>query len=120
MMQLEKKFTKEEFVELYNKNSVTDLAKKLGFTRQTIILMARKYGLPHKKIGGGEIRKKYKTAKVNIKELESLYRTMKTVDLAKKFNISATTLVKILKEHGVEMKKPGGQGIRERKLIVEG
>lgn len=116
-MILEEKYTKEEFTKLYNENSVTDLAKKLGYSRQTIILMAKKYGLPHKK-KGGEVRK-HKTIKVSVGELETLYRTTKTVDLARRFNVSVSTLVKILKQHGIEMKKPG-LGIRERKIIVEG
>lgn len=116
-MILEEKFTREEFTKLYNENSVTDLAKKLGYSRQTIILMAKKYGLPHKK-KGGEVRK-HKTITVNVKELELLYKTTRTVDLAKRFNVSVATLVKILKQHGIKMKKPGW-GTRERKLVVEG
>ncbi|MDY6396080.1 MAG: hypothetical protein SPL29_06630 [Bacteroidales bacterium] len=115
-MELEKRYTKEEFTRIYNANSVTDLAKKLGYSRQTIIAMAKKYGLPHKK-NGGDVRK-HKTIKISVKELEELYRKTRTIDLAKRFNVSVATLVKILKQHGIEMKKPGW-GTRERKLVVE-
>lgn len=115
-MILEKLFSREEFTKLYKENSVTDLAKKLGYSRQTIIAMARKYGLPHKP-KGGEVRK-HKTITINVKELERLYKTTRTVDLAKRFNVSVATLVKILKQHNIEIKKPGW-GVRERKLVVE-
>lgn len=115
-MKLEKMFSKEEFIKLYNENSVTDLAKKLGFSRQTIIIMARKYGLPHKP-KGGEVRK-HKTITIGVKELEHLYRTTRTTDLAKRFGVSVATLVKILKQHNIEIKTPGW-GVRARKLVVE-
>lgn len=111
------RFTKEEFIDMYNKNTVTDLCKTLKVSRPTIIGLARKYNLPYKK-NGGEIRK-HKTVKIEVKELERLYKTMRTKDLAKRLNLSVTTLVKILKEHGIEIKK-AGFGYRERKIIVEG
>ena len=116
-MYLEKIMTKEEFIKKYNSMTVTDFAKEVGVTRQVIVKMARKYSLPYKK-NGGEIRKK-KAIKISIEELKRLYLTTRTSELAKQFNVSVATLVRILKEHGVEMKKPGW-GIRERKIIVEG
>ena len=108
--------SKKEFIDLYNKNTVTDLAKKFRVSRQTVILLARKYNLPHKP-NGGAIRK-HKTITIGVKEFEHLYKTTRTKDLAKKFRVSITTLVKIAKENGIEMKKPGW-GIRERKLIIK-
>ena len=114
---LEKKYTKEEFIDLYNKNSVTDLAKKMRVSRQTIVVMAKKYGLPHKKRGGD--KRPHKTIKIDVKELERLYRTTRTKDLAKKLKISITTLVKIVKENGIPVKTVS-DGIRNRKIIVEG
>lgn len=114
---LEKKYTKEEFVDLYNKNSVTELAKKMRVSRQTIIVMAKKYGLPHKK-KGGDVRP-HKTIKIDVKDLERLYRTTKTKDLAKKLKVSITTLVKIIKQNGITVKEKGFS-VRDRKIIVEG
>ena len=111
------KFSKEDFEQMYKENSVTDLAKKLKVSRQTVVSMAKKYGLPQKP-KGGEVRK-HKTIKIDVKELERLYRTMTTQDLAKKLRVSVTTLVKIVKENGIELKKQG-YGVRFRKVIVEG
>lgn len=114
---LEIKYSKEDFVKMYKENSVTDLAKKLRVSRQTIIAMARKYNLPHKP-KGGEIRK-HKTITIDIKELEKLYKTTKTKILAKRLKVSVATLVKILKQHGIQMKTQANS-VRDRKLIVEG
>lgn len=114
---LEKKYTKQEFVDLYKQNSVTDLAKIMKVSRQTVITMAKKYGLPHKP-NGGEFRK-HKTIKIDVKELEHLYRTTKTRVLAKKLGISITTLVKIVKQNGIKLKDQSS-GIRDRKILVEG
>lgn len=111
------KYDKEDFIKLYNENSVTNLAKKFRVSRPTVILMAKKYGLPHKK-KGGDVRK-CKTIKIDVKELERLYRTNTSKELAKRFKISVTTLVKLIKSNGIELKKPGF-GVRERKIIVEG
>lgn len=113
---LEKKYTKEEFINLYKRYSVTELAKLAKVSRQTVIVMAKKYGLPHKK-NGGDVRK-HKAIKIDIKDLEHLYRTTKTKDLAKRFRVSIATLVKILKQHGVKMKTQA-DSIRDRKIVVE-
>lgn len=115
---LEKKYTKEEFVKLYNEYTTTDLVKITKCCRATIIDMARKYGLPCKK-HGHQKGKGIKTIHISVKELENLYNTTRTIDLAKRFGISVATLVKIVKQNGIELKKPGW-GLRERKIIVEG
>ena len=109
--------TKEEFTNKYNSMTLGDFARESGVSKQTIARQARKYGLPHKKRGGV---KPQKTVTIGIEELKRLYFTTKTSDLAKRLNVCVATLVKILKEHGVEMKRPGGKGIRKRKLVVEG
>lgn len=114
---LESKYTKDEFIDLYKNNSVTDLAKMMRVSRQTVISMAHKYGLPHKP-KGGEIRK-HKTITIDVKELEKLYKTTKTKVLAKRLKVSVATLVKILKQHGIQMKTQANS-VRDRKLIVEG
>lgn len=109
--------TKEEFTSKYNSMSLGEFAKEQNCSKQTIARQARKYGLPYKKRGG---KKPFKTVTIGIEELKSLYFTTKTSDLAKRLNVCVATLVKILKEHGVEMKRPGGKEIRKRKLVVEG
>ena len=110
------KYDKDAFIKLYNENSVTNLAKMLKVSRATVIAMAKKYSLPHKK-NGGDIRR-HKAIKIDIKELEHLYRTTKTKDLAKRFRVSITTLVKIIKENGIKVKEKGFS-VRDRKIIVE-
>ncbi len=40
-------------------------------------------------------------------DLERKYNSMKTTDLAKELKISVPTLLKILKENGIEHKGPG-------------
>lgn len=109
-------YDKDEFVSMYKENSVTDLAKMLKVSRQTVVSMAKKYGLPHKP-KGGEVRK-HKTIKIGVKELEELYRTTKTRVLAKRFGVSVATLVKIIKQNGIKVKTQG-DGVRFRKLVVE-
>lgn len=109
--------TREEFTSKYNSMSLGDFAKEQSVSKRTIARQARKYGLPYKKRGGA---KPIKSITIGIEELKKLYFTTKTSDLAKRLNICVATLVKILKEHGVEMKRPGGKEIKKRKLIVEG
>lgn len=111
------KYNKEEFISMYNENSVTNLAKMLKVSRQTVVSMAKKYGLPHKP-KGGEIRR-HKTIKIDVAELERLYKTTKTRVLAKRLGVSVTTLVKIIKENGIKV-KTASDGVRFRKLVVEG
>lgn len=54
------------------------------------------------------------------KELEEMYRKNKTLDVAKKLNVSCPTLIRYLKENGIPLKKRGdGWNVRKRKLIVE-
>lgn len=112
---LRDRISKEEFIKKYNSTTTTNLAKELGVTRQTIITMAKKYNLPHKKRTG----KPKKTFKISKKELEKMYRTNKTKDVARCFGCSIVTLLRVLKENGIELKKVG-HGVRSRKIIVEG
>ena len=51
-MYLRDKITKEDFIQKYNSMSNTELAKKLRVSRQTIVYMAKKYGLEQKHKGG--------------------------------------------------------------------
>ena len=63
--------------------------------------------------------RKHKTITIDVKELEKLYKTTKTKVLAKRLKVSVATLVKILKQHGIQMKTQANS-VRDRKLIVEG
>lgn len=113
---LKDRISKEAFIHRYNSTTTTNLAKELGVSRQTIITMAKKYNLPHKKRGGSKPKKTFKISK---QELEKMYRTNKTEDVAKCFGCSIVTLLRVLKENGIELKKVG-HGVRSRKIIVEG
>lgn len=108
-------FTKEEFTKLYTENTTTELVRKLKVSRGTIVKVANSFGLTMKK--GGQPKKK---ACLSIEELKRLYNTITTKELAKRANVSITTLTKILKENGVKMKQRG-QGVRTPKIgITEG
>ena len=113
---LKNKISKEDFIDRYNSTTVTGLARELCVSRQTIVNMAKKYNLPHKPSGGH--RQKY-TAVLSKQELERLYNTMRTSDLANFLGVSITTVVRIIKENGIELKKVG-HGVRQRKVVVEG
>lgn len=110
------KISKEEFIERYNKTSVTKLAEELGVCRMTVLNRARKYNLPYKKAGGCKPKKSVIVSK---EELKRLYNTMRTSDLANFFGVSIVTLLRIVKEQGIELKKVG-HGVRQRKVVVEG
>ena len=113
---LSKKISKEEFIDRYNSTTVTGLARELCVSRQTIVNMAKKYNLPHKQSGG--CRPKY-TVVLSKQELEKMYRSMRTIDLANYLGVSAMTVVRIIKENGIELKTIG-HGVRRKKIIVEG
>lgn len=113
-MYLTEIISKENFIKMYKTMNNTEMAKKLGVSRWAILHLARQYGLEHKKKGGFKPRK---TIKINLSELKTMYETMTTKDMAKKLNVSIVTLLKVLKEQGIKMKKPGN---RTKKLIVEG
>lgn len=110
------RITKEEFKNKYKSMSVTQMAKLLNVSRQTIITTAKKYGLPKKKSGGAKPKK---TIVISKEELENLYRTTRTVDLARMLGISIVTLLRIIKESGIKIKTIG-HGVRQRKVVVEG
>jgi transposase len=110
------KITEESFRENYDKMTVTDLTKFFNVSRSTIVSLAKKYGLPQKTNGGYKPKKAIRISK---EELKRLYNTTRTSDLAKTFGVSVATLVRIIKENGIEIKKTG-RGVRQRKIIVEG
>lgn len=56
--------------------------------------------------------------KISKEELENLYRTKRTADVAKELGVSVPTLIRYLKANGIAMKSPGW-GARQKKLIVE-
>ncbi|MBR0541450.1 MAG: hypothetical protein IJK26_04505 [Clostridia bacterium] len=56
--------------------------------------------------------------KISKEELENLYRTKRTADVARELGISIPTLIRHLKANGIAMKSPGW-GARPKKLIVE-
>lgn len=114
-MYLRDKITKEDFIQKYNSMSNTELAKKLRVSRQTIVYMAKKYGLEQKHKGGA---KPIKVIKIEKEELKRLYETMTTKDLAKKFGVSITTLLRNVKLTGAKMKRPGCNKVK--KIVVEG
>lgn len=61
-------------------------------------------------------------ARLNKKELEELYRSMSNFDLAKKLNISRTTLHNYIKKSGIELKGHGGGMIKLKsrsKYLIE-
>ena len=96
--------------------SVTQMAKLVNVSRQTIITTAKKYGLPQKHRGGAKPKKSVVISK---EELEKLYRTTRTTDLARMFGVSVVTLIRIIKENGIKIKTIG-HGVRQRKVVVEG
>lgn len=110
------RLSREEFTQKYKSMSVTNMAKEFGVSRQTIITMAKKYGLPQKHRGGAKPKK---TIVISKEELEKLYNTTKTTDLAKMLRISVVTLLRIIKESGIKVKTIG-HGVRQRKVVVEG
>ena len=103
---IETKCTREEFISLYKQNSLSSIAKKFKVCRMTAFYMARKYGLPYKPSGGTK-GKKYKHINIDSKELNRLYNSMTTIDLAKKLKLSIPTLLERLKNVGIKMKKGG-------------
>lgn len=110
------RISKSEFIDKYNSMSVTQMAKLLNVSRQTIITTAKKYELPKKKSGGAKPKKAVVISK---SELENLYKTTRTIDLARMLGVSVVTLIRILKENGIEIKTIG-HGVRQRKVVVEG
>ena len=108
--------SKEDFIEKYNSMSTTEMARVLGLSRQTIVNLARKYQLPYKQSGG---HKPKKTIVISKQELERLYNTMTTKELARFLDISTVTLVRIVKDNGIKLKTVG-HGVRKRKIVVEG
>lgn len=114
-MFLEEKMSKAEFVSKYNSMTNTELAKELRVSRQTVICMAKKYGLKQKHKGGA---KPIKVIKIEKEELRRLYETMTTKDLAKKLGVSITTLLKNVKLTGAKMKRPGCN--KAKKIVLEG
>lgn len=48
-------------------------------------------------------------------ELKKMYETTKTVDLAKKIGVSVPTLIRILKQAGIETKGSGNRQATGRK-----
>lgn len=114
-MYLRDRLTKKEFTTKYNSMSNTELAKELRVSRQTIVAMAKKYGLEQKHKGGA---KPIKVIKIEKEELKRLYETMTTKDLAKKLGVSITTLLKNVKQTGAKMKRPGCNKVK--KILLEG
>lgn len=115
-MQLKDIISREEFEKMYSTMTITEMAKILKVSRQTVITQAKNYGLKHKTAGG---YKPTKTIKISKEELERLYTTTKTTELAKNLGVCVATLVRIIKENGIKVKSPGW-GIRPRKIVVEG
>jgi len=113
---LKDRISKEDFISKYNSMSITELSKELKVSRPTINSLAKKYNLPFKKSGG---YKPKKTAVISRHELERLYKTMRTSDLAKFLGVSTVTLLRIVKDNGIELKRVG-HGVRQRKVVVEG
>lgn len=103
---MRKIISREQFVSLYEKMSLSDVAKNLKVCRMTAFKMARKYGLPYKRSGGTK-GKKYKHINISSTKLSMLYNSMTTRELAKKLDLSIPTLLERLKEAGITMKKSG-------------
>lgn len=103
---MKEKINKEKFISLYEKMSLSDVAKEFKVCRMTAFKMARKYGLPYKPSGGTK-GKRYKHIKINAEQLNKMYNSMTTSNLAKKLNLSIPTLLERLKEIGITMKKGG-------------
>lgn len=51
-------------------------------------------------------------------ELIEKYKTMRTFDLAKELGICVSTLARLLKANGIELKKPGEKVYSKKKVMV--
>ncbi len=94
--------SRKNLVKLYwkEKNTITEIAKKLDMTRDQVYTMMKKYKVPFRK------------REFTREQIEGMYYNYTLDEMCKKLNVSKTTIYKHLKKYEIEML---GSGRRKRK-----
>lgn len=110
MAQGNTKISKNELKKLYWECNLStiQIASNFGCTKTTVLRRMRKYGIPRRNLSEAHLKRSISISQEHLKKLYC-HDKLSTFEIAKKIGVSQPYIRRLLKKHGIKLRRAGVQ-----------